>query len=1091
MSSSDTAPSPSASSESSDGLSPSPQTFDSSFSSGDYDHCLQLLLQEWGRKAFSDDIGREDAELMARRDELYDKVSEEDRAVLDTLLRYFKALSGEETLSEPWQLPDSQPSRKGHASSADSFDRSSHIAQLLNLRLSILFDAPLEDQLNLLKRKGKSTHTFKGLDWEMEWAFLNLVVAIQNGTFTEDAESEAGIYYHNLQQHVDNPHFRARLDVLHALLRINAGFIEAISTIDGVISYLEKGGYHTYAGLLSYQTARKILAQTRSARLAAGFGEAAFEAYSKAGLKGVCRHLMQKTSDQPSDRLDGAGENTAPLRRISDIQMEESPPTERFKRSLSIDGDASQSDQRMSQAEDLDHVTLRRDGDDHRARTSKRDKSSLDPLSLLRATVALAGQEDPSILRVKLLETLCQILRAEYAALATYVGDKEKKLRLKAAGARGNIAPQDLTMNDEKCKAACPVKYLKHVANTGQAITKPSELSRIGHEPFYSQISLAGIICVPVTAYGRKLGVLLLSSPKQFEHDPSPDVVEITTSLSALGVLLAQHLETALSIRRDHENQAEELQKLVHAKTQFLSQCSHELRSPLSAVLGLSAVLDASPGLSGVQREHIQIIRSSANDLLGLINNILDHSRLESDSVVLERIQFSLRDVVETALNTIAPSAQGKNVELGLTNAFNEDPPDLIGDPFRVKQILLNLLSNAVKFTPKGRVAIEWKYEEINGKVKIDLAVKDTGIGIPAGKMNKLFKSFSQVDSSVTRNHGGSGLGLIISKDMAKLLGGDCTAESELDKGSIFHFSFVADKSATKDTQWDLFTQRKSCFIICAPDPWWEMLNRNLTALGCHPLRFEEDINKSLIKDHPGGLDSSKRFDFILIDTQCITPPILQKMKKLQPSAKFIYLAKIIALGEVMKEFNLGRDEIVARPIKFASLYKALMDPSLSHDVSKSAKPPNQGNKLVDRGLAKACPLKILLVDDNVVNISVGKRLLELFGYTSVDSALGGQQAIEMAQEKTYDVVLLDLQMPVLDGFSTRKQLKENPNVGDPHVVALSANVDQATKQRCAAADFFDYLSKPMDIPKLADILTRVYAERQDTRRNSVEVMQS
>jgi signal transduction histidine kinase len=206
--------------------------------------------------------------------------------------------------------------------------------------------------------------------------------------------------------------------------------------------------------------------------------------------------------------------------------------------------------------------------------------------------------------------------------------------------------------------------------------------------------------------------------------------------------------------------------------------------------------------------------------LLGLINNILDHSRLESHSVTLERIPFNLRQVVEGALDTVAAVAQRKNVEVCLISSYKTDPPGMMGDPFRVKQVVLNLLSNAVKFTPKGRVTVRWRHElALDNKVRVYLDVEDTGIGIPAqswcssapstgahsSEMDKLFQSFSQIDESITRSFGGSGLGLIISKDLAKLLGGDCTAMSEYGRGSKFTFSFVADRNQEPPVKYDGF----------------------------------------------------------------------------------------------------------------------------------------------------------------------------------------------------------------------------------------------------------------------------------------------
>ncbi|WWD17752.1 hypothetical protein CI109_102193 [Kwoniella shandongensis] len=422
------------------------------------------------------------------------------------------------------------------------------------------------------------------------------------------------------------------------------------------------------------------------------------------------------------------------------------------------------------------------------------------------------------------------------------------------------------------------------------------------------------------------------------------------------------------------DQRTSQLQNALAAKTQFLSQCSHELRSPLSAVLGLAAVLEESTGLSAVQREHIGTIQSSAHDLLGLINNILDHARLESNSVILERIPFTLREVVEGALDTIAPAAQAKDVEVCLITSFKEDPPGLLGDPFRVKQ----------------------------------------GIGIPAEKMDKLFKSFSQVDSSITRNHGGSGLGLIISKDLAVLLEGNCTASSEYGKGSSFEFTFKTETSPEGERHWQRFEKSKSCFIVCPAHPWWEMLEQK-----CE--NFSQKLSLDLTKS--------------------------------------------------MRDFGIARETIVARPIKFESLYNALRN---GLDGVKDASRVKH-KKLINKLFAKSHPLKILVVDDNSVNLTVGKRVLELFGYTQVDLASCGLDAIQAAESQRFDLILLDLQMPMLDGFSTHDRLKQSPLSGNPCVVALSANVDQDTRRRCDESAFFGFLAKPIDIPKLNNILLRAF----------------
>lgn len=221
-------------------------------------------------------------------------------------------------------------------------------------------------------------------------------------------------------------------------------------------------------------------------------------------------------------------------------------------------------------------------------------------------------------------------------------------------------------------------------------------------------------------------------------------------------------------------------------------------------------MLEASPGLTQVQKEHLRTIILSGEDLLALINNILDLSRLESQSVSLEHIPFNLRDLVEGALDVIATTAHKKDIEVSLISSVKTDPPELIGDGFRVKQVLMNLLSNAVKFTSDGGVTVHWSHQcTAENRCKITVEVRDTGIGIPASKMDRLFHSFSQVEDSTSRSYGGSGLGLVISRSLAEILGGTCTARSDYGKGSTFTFTFVTDTAPAPPMEYIKFPESK------------------------------------------------------------------------------------------------------------------------------------------------------------------------------------------------------------------------------------------------------------------------------------------
>lgn len=325
-------------------------------------------------------------------------------------------------------------------------------------------------------------------------------------------------------------------------------------------------------------------------------------------------------------------------------------------------------------------------------------------------------------------------------------------------------------------------------------------------------------------------------------------------------------------------------------------------------------MLEASPGLSAVQREHLQTISASGQDLLALISNILDHSKLESNSVQLEYIPFSIRETIESVLDIIAPVAQSKNVELTVLSTLKSDPPGVIGDPFRIKQVLLNLLSNAVKFTPPGevgkrtaRVTVDRTWEPLDGDlIRTSLAVADTGVGIPESKLNKLFRSFSQVDESITRSYGGSGLGLVISRDLARLLGGDCTVESEFGKGSKFTFTFVAKRDPSwRPTILRKFATPQKCWILSPGDmAWGHLLEEDLKEFNGQPVWFTEPVSHALNPSHPQGL-GDHHYDYLLLDTSLIERSSLDAMRKLQPNGKFLYVARATEISREMERLHI------------------------------------------------------------------------------------------------------------------------------------------------------------------------------------------
>ncbi|KAL7424814.1 hypothetical protein Q5752_000498 [Cryptotrichosporon argae] len=702
------------------------------------------------------------------------------------------------------------------------------------------------------------------------------------------------------------------------------------------------------------------------------------------------------------------------------------------------------------------------------------------------------------------------VIKARTSPLQSMENPNDKLEYLTAAGPFERLNAYNLDLDDGDAARLCPTTLLKHVWESEQSVYCPQEFPGMPNESFYSHRRPRTLMCIPVSTFGNKTGVILLSTTT---YTISAAVIEaakeVVIGVATYGCVAHSQLSFAERLQAGVDQRTRELTATIQAQSQFLSRCSHELRSPLSAIMGLAAVLQASADLSPVQREHVHTITASSEDLMMLISNILDHSKLDSGSVTLEQIPLNVRDIVETALHTIAPLAQSKDIELSLTTPYYKDPPGMIGDPFRVKQILINLLSNAVKFTPTSSVAreqgkgsskitVKWEWEELDDdRIRVKLDVSDTGMGIPRSKLDKLFKSFSQVDETITRSYGGSGLGLVISRDLARLLGGDCTVESEFGKGSTFTISFVAKKNPDYvPPKWARFPTPQSCFVLCPLDrPWVDLVELN-----CKPVRFVDDVKSVMRKDQKDGLNAGRRFAFIFIDSVLVDRDTLKRMREVQAEAKFVFLVRVIELSSEMERLGIERESIVARPIKFSSLHASLFPPELSKRPGQTLASQVIGRNGTDRNMGKRHPLTILIVDDAKVNVQVCRRILELFGYLDVDSAEDGEKGIQAAEQKQYEyvagqsryhnmssgllvsdssLILLDLQMPVLDGFETLARIRASEAARDPCCVSLSGDVDVATQEKCLDAGFFECLSKPVDIPRLGQVLRKAYDHKK------------